>query len=168
MPKSIHIDHHNTAIHIPMYHRTHNLTNREREIYKSLKRRLFNEGRVIDPSYLGDQPNLRPIFAAIGFDYLLDMDEKICLGVFMYTPKWPISSLKNGMDSNPDIYPPPHKEYLLIRDALFNQRLLSKTRKEENHWSSSKPKGCSTVLAISSLTLGRRRSEGVLQGLCAQ
>ncbi|GJU82878.1 hypothetical protein Tco_1285243 [Tanacetum coccineum] len=38
---------------------------------------MFHEGRVIDPSYLGDQPNLRPTFTAIGFDCLLDINEKM-------------------------------------------------------------------------------------------
>ncbi|GKC53637.1 hypothetical protein Tco_1076382, partial [Tanacetum coccineum] len=36
---------------------------------------------------------------------------------------------QNGMDSNPDIYPPPHEESLLIREAMFNQRPLGKTCK---------------------------------------
>nr|GEU42792.1 hypothetical protein [Tanacetum cinerariifolium] len=34
--------------------------------------------RVVDPSYLEDQPNLRPTFAAVGFDCILDINEKIC------------------------------------------------------------------------------------------
>ncbi|GKE77912.1 hypothetical protein Tco_1544032 [Tanacetum coccineum] len=33
--------------------------------------------RVVDPSYLGDQRNLRPTFASIRFDYFLDINEKI-------------------------------------------------------------------------------------------
>nr|GEZ76063.1 hypothetical protein [Tanacetum cinerariifolium]GEZ87672.1 hypothetical protein [Tanacetum cinerariifolium] len=52
-----------------------------------------------------------------------------CKGVCVYTPEWPISSLPNGVDSNPDIYPPPHEEPLLIHKALFYQRPPSKTRK---------------------------------------
>ncbi|GKB42270.1 hypothetical protein Tco_0887212 [Tanacetum coccineum] len=78
MPKSIHVDHHDTAYYIPMYHRTQGFNEHDREIYKSLERQLFHEGRVIDPSYLGDQPNLCPSFAAIRFDCLLDINEKIC------------------------------------------------------------------------------------------
>nr|GEU34473.1 hypothetical protein [Tanacetum cinerariifolium] len=38
----------------------------------------------------------------------------------MFTSKWAISSLPNGIDSNPDIYPPPLEDPLLIRDALFD------------------------------------------------
>ncbi|GJY08516.1 hypothetical protein Tco_0375570 [Tanacetum coccineum] len=79
MSKSIHLDHHDTAHYIPMYHRTGGFTGHEREVYKSLVSRLFHEGRVIKPTYLDDQPNLRPTFATIGFDCLLNINEKICL-----------------------------------------------------------------------------------------
>ncbi|GJY20689.1 hypothetical protein Tco_0393255 [Tanacetum coccineum] len=176
MPKSIHVDHHDTAHYIPMYHRTQNVTEHEREIYKSREHRLFHEGCVIDPSYLGDQPNLRPTFTDIDFDCLFDINEKICpvfvlqfyksvhlicnlngtlsiafiiqnvkitlrlkefarilripcRGVCVFTFEWAISSLPNGIDSNPDIYPPPHEDPLLIRDALFYPRPPGKTRK---------------------------------------
>ncbi|GKC99273.1 hypothetical protein Tco_1169548 [Tanacetum coccineum] len=78
MPKSIHLDHHDTAHYIPMYHQTGGFTGHEREVYKSLVSRLFHEGRVIEPTYLDDQPNLCPTFAAIGFDCLLNISEKIC------------------------------------------------------------------------------------------
>ncbi|GKE55689.1 hypothetical protein Tco_1494874 [Tanacetum coccineum] len=136
-----------------MYHRTHGFTEHERGIYKSLEHRLFHEGRVIGPSYLGDQPNLFPTFAAIEFDCLLDINEKICqvfvlqfyksvrlirslnrtlsiaFIVCVFTPEWAISSLPNGVYSNPNIYPPSHEDPLLIRDALFYQRPPGKTRK---------------------------------------
>ncbi|GJX82002.1 hypothetical protein Tco_0331483 [Tanacetum coccineum] len=52
-----------------------------------------------------------------------------CQGVCVYTPEWPISSLQNGVDSNPDVYPHPHKDSSLIRDALFYERTQPKTRK---------------------------------------
>ncbi|GJU85610.1 hypothetical protein Tco_1293156 [Tanacetum coccineum] len=175
MPKSIHLDHHDTAHYIPMYHRTGGFTGHEREVYKSLVSRLFHEGRVIEPTYLDDQPNLRPTFAAIGFDFLLNINEKICpifvlqfyksvrlirklngtiaiafiiknfeitltleefsrlkipcQGVCVFTPDWPISSLQLVVDPHPDIYPPPHEDPSLIRDALFYERTQAKTRK---------------------------------------
>ncbi|GKB67498.1 hypothetical protein Tco_0928910 [Tanacetum coccineum] len=159
-----------------MYHRTQNVTECEKEIYKSLEHHLFHEGRVVDPSYLEDQPNLCPTFTAIGFDCLLDINEKIfpifvlqfyksvrfvhnlngtlsisfvirnvkitlhleefalilcvpCRGVCVFTSEWAISSLPNGVDSNPDIYPPPHEDPLLIFDALFYPRPPGKTNK---------------------------------------
>ncbi|GJZ47991.1 hypothetical protein Tco_0601823 [Tanacetum coccineum] len=61
-----------------MYHRTVGFTGHEREVYKSLVSRLINEGCVIDSTFLDDQPNLRPTFAAIGFDCLLDINKKNC------------------------------------------------------------------------------------------
>ncbi|GJX71137.1 hypothetical protein Tco_0308308 [Tanacetum coccineum] len=159
-----------------MYHQTQNVIERERQIYKSLKNRLFHEGREVDHSYLENQPNLRPTFAAIGFDCLLDINEKICpivvlqfyktvrlirnlngtlfaafmirnveitfpleefahilripcRGVCVFTPEWAITSLPKGIDSNPDIYPLPLEDPLLIRDALFDPRPPRKIRK---------------------------------------
>ncbi|GKA10040.1 hypothetical protein Tco_0689473 [Tanacetum coccineum] len=50
-------------------------------------------------------------------------------GVCVFTSDWPISSLPNVIDSNPDIYPPPIEDPLLIRDTLFYQRPPGKTRK---------------------------------------
>nr|GEV02335.1 hypothetical protein [Tanacetum cinerariifolium] len=78
MPKSIHADHHDTAHYIPMYHRTRGFLEHERDVYKSVVSRLFYEGHLIEPTYLDDQPNLCPTFAAIGFDCLLNINEKIC------------------------------------------------------------------------------------------
>nr|GEX49212.1 hypothetical protein [Tanacetum cinerariifolium] len=52
-----------------------------------------------------------------------------CQGVCVYTLEWPISSLQNGVDSHPDIYPPPHKDSSLICDALFYEITQTKTRK---------------------------------------
>ncbi|GKB95745.1 hypothetical protein Tco_0981882 [Tanacetum coccineum] len=76
MLKSIHLDHQDTAHYIPMYHRIGGFTGHEREVYKSLISRLIHEGRTIDSTFLDDQPNLCPTFAAIGFDCLLDINEK--------------------------------------------------------------------------------------------
>ncbi|GJR99802.1 hypothetical protein Tco_0316311 [Tanacetum coccineum] len=52
-----------------------------------------------------------------------------CQGVCVYTPEWPISSLQNDVESHPDIYPPPHEDSSLIRDALFYERTQPKTQK---------------------------------------
>ncbi|GJW22085.1 hypothetical protein Tco_0032707 [Tanacetum coccineum] len=161
--------------------------------------------RVIDPSYLEDQPNLRQTFAAIQFDCLLDINKQIrpvfvlefyksvrlirnlngtlfiaffirnveislrpeefsrilrvpCQGVCVFTPDWPISSLPNGVDSNPDIYPPPHEDFLLIRDTLFYERPTGKTRKV---------KGVSTTLdpfqmVLSELKVNLKKWETIL------
>nr|GEZ87892.1 reverse transcriptase domain-containing protein [Tanacetum cinerariifolium] len=44
------------------------------------------------------------------------------MGLCVFTLEWAISSLPNGIDSNPDIYPPLLKDPLLIRDPLFDPR----------------------------------------------
>ncbi|GJS21407.1 hypothetical protein Tco_0450039 [Tanacetum coccineum] len=142
MLKSIHLDHQDTAHYIPMYHRIGGFTEHEREVYKSLISRLIHEGRTIDSTFLDDQPNLRPTFAAIGFDCLLDINKKsypifvlqfyksVRLNrVCVYTPDWPISSLQYVGDPHPDIYPPSHKDSSLIRDALYYKRTQPKTQK---------------------------------------
>ncbi|GJW30044.1 hypothetical protein Tco_0046919 [Tanacetum coccineum] len=48
LPKSVYLDHHDTAHYIPVYHRIEGFTGHEREVYKSLVSRLIHEGRVID------------------------------------------------------------------------------------------------------------------------
>nr|GFB43229.1 hypothetical protein [Tanacetum cinerariifolium] len=86
MPKSVYVDHHDTANYIPMYHRTGGFTRHEREILRVP-----------------------------------------CQGVCVYTLDWPISSLQYVVDPHPDIYPPPHEDPSLIRDALFYERTQAKT-----------------------------------------
>ncbi|GJZ12224.1 hypothetical protein Tco_0547454 [Tanacetum coccineum] len=78
MPKSIHVNHQDTAFYILKYHQTASLNSDERAIFKILERRFFNEGRVIHPSFLEDS-SIRQIFSAINFDCLLDIDVKIYL-----------------------------------------------------------------------------------------
>ncbi|GJS15386.1 hypothetical protein Tco_0409858 [Tanacetum coccineum] len=125
-----------------MYHRTDGFTGHEREVYKSIVSRLIHEGRTINPTFLDDQPNLRPTFVAIGFDCLLNINEKICpifefahilkilsQEVCVYTPDWPISSLQYVVDPHPDIYPPSHEDPSLICDALFYEITQPNTRK---------------------------------------
>nr|GEW18739.1 hypothetical protein [Tanacetum cinerariifolium] len=106
MPKSIYVDHHDTAHYIPMYHRTGGFTGHKREVYKSLVSHLFHEGRFIEPIYLDDQPNLRPTFVAIGFLEFL---------VKGFVCTLPID--------------PSHEDPSLIRDALFCERTQAKTQK---------------------------------------
>ncbi|GJS16028.1 hypothetical protein Tco_0410500 [Tanacetum coccineum] len=61
-----------------MYHRTGGFIGHKRDIYKSLVSCLIHEGCIIDSTFLDDQPNLRLTFATIGFDCLLNINEKTC------------------------------------------------------------------------------------------
>ncbi|GJY72704.1 hypothetical protein Tco_0476407 [Tanacetum coccineum] len=107
-----------------MYHLTGGFTGHEREVYKSLVSRLIHEGRDIDSTFLDDQPNLALLSRE--FARILKIP---CQGVCVCTPKWPISSIQNGVDSHPDSYPPPREDLSLVRDALFYERTQPKTRK---------------------------------------
>ncbi|GJS95092.1 retrotransposon protein, putative, ty1-copia subclass [Tanacetum coccineum] len=49
-------------------------------------------------------------------------------GVCVYTSEWPISSIIRYSDPHPNIYPLPHEELSLIRDALFHTRTKPKYR----------------------------------------
>ncbi|GJY23551.1 hypothetical protein Tco_0397209 [Tanacetum coccineum] len=133
MPNAHDVDDHDTAIYIPLYHRTGGFTGNERDIYKSLVYCLFHEGRVVLPDFLEDELNLRPTFGAIGFT--IDNVETIltlenfaqilripCEGVCLYSHEWSISSLQRSLDPHPNLYPYPIEDPSLVRDALFKER----------------------------------------------
>ncbi|GKD75662.1 hypothetical protein Tco_1333944 [Tanacetum coccineum] len=54
---------------------------------------------------------------------------KFLVQVCLYTSEWPISSLSRHCDPHPNLYPPPHEDPTLIRDALFHTRTEPKYRK---------------------------------------
>ncbi|GJR54519.1 hypothetical protein Tco_1405040 [Tanacetum coccineum] len=117
MPNARDVDHHDTSIYIPLYHRTGGFTGNERDIYQSLVYRLFHEGRVMLPDFLEDEPNLRPTSGAIGsFRLIRNLNGTICVrftidnvltlenfaqilripfeGVCLNSHEWSISSLQ--------------------------------------------------------------------------
>ncbi|GJY91849.1 hypothetical protein Tco_0507631 [Tanacetum coccineum] len=51
-----------------------------------------------------------------------------CVGVCLYSSEWSISSLQRSCDPHPNLYPPPHEDPSLVRDALFHPRTEPKTR----------------------------------------
>ena len=77
MPSNKQQDYQDTAHYIPMYHRKDGLSLDDRKAFKLLERRLFHEGRVVDPSFLANT-DIREVFGTIGFDCLLDINEQIC------------------------------------------------------------------------------------------
>ncbi|GKE69729.1 hypothetical protein Tco_1527801, partial [Tanacetum coccineum] len=133
---------------------------------------------VIDPSYLEDQLNLHPTFVAIGFDCLLNINEKISL-IFVlqfYKSVCLIRNL-NGILSmafiiqnvkitlrleefSRTLHVPCHGDPLLICDALFDPRPLGKT---------CKVKGVDVILdpfqmVISELKTNFKKQEIILTG----
>ncbi|GJV30302.1 hypothetical protein Tco_1386750 [Tanacetum coccineum] len=49
-------------------------------------------------------------------------------GVCLYSSEWSISSLQRSCNPHPNLYPPPHEDLSLVRDALFHPRTDPKTR----------------------------------------
>ncbi|GKD92316.1 hypothetical protein Tco_1372153 [Tanacetum coccineum] len=65
MPSAVQNDQKDTVYYIPMHHHSNGLSRDEKSMFKHLEKRLFHEGRVIDPSYIGDSNVLelnKPIF----------------------------------------------------------------------------------------------------------
>nr|GEV79770.1 hypothetical protein [Tanacetum cinerariifolium] len=108
--ESIHIDHQDTAYYIPKYDKTPSLSEVKKAIYKNLEHRFICERRIVDPSYLNDQPNLRQIFSAIKFICLLYISEQ------------------SSPNPNPN-YLPPIEDLKVVRDAIFYERPPGKTHK---------------------------------------
>ncbi|GJZ30825.1 hypothetical protein Tco_0575872 [Tanacetum coccineum] len=104
MPKSIHLDHHDTATSICITVLVASPDMKERSTNLSYHVSSMKE-----------------------FAHILKIPgQEVCV----YTPDWPISSLQYVVDPHPDIYPPPHEDPSLIRDALFYERTQPKTQKE--------------------------------------
>ncbi|GKB56111.1 hypothetical protein Tco_0912297 [Tanacetum coccineum] len=123
MPKSIHVDHQDTAYYIPKYHKTKGLNDDEYAIYKNLERCYFHEGLFSSPLSL---TTLK--FASDSWNLLESF--KFLVKVFScFSSDWAISSLPNCIDSNLDIYLSPVEDPSIICDALFYERPLGKTPK---------------------------------------
>nr|GEV30420.1 hypothetical protein [Tanacetum cinerariifolium] len=106
MPKSIHVNHHDTAHYIPIVRLIRNLSG------------TLSIAFIIQ--------NVKITLHLEGFSRILCLPFR---GVCVFTPEWAIFSLPNGIDSNLDIYPPYLEDPLIIRDAFFDIIPPSKTRK---------------------------------------
>ncbi|GJS28707.1 hypothetical protein Tco_0489327 [Tanacetum coccineum] len=135
MSKSIHLDHQDTAYYIPKYHQTPGLSDKDKAIFKNLKRRFFHEGRVVHSSYLDDS-NIRQIvrnidqtisiaFIIRNYEFSLRLHQFAqilrvpCEGACTLTTDWSIASLPKSVDPNP-VYLTPLDDPLIVRDAIFN------------------------------------------------
>ncbi|GJX87705.1 hypothetical protein Tco_0339719 [Tanacetum coccineum] len=99
MLKSIHVDDHDTAHYIPIVRLIRNLNG------------TLSVAFIIR--------NVEIILRLEEFARILCIP---CRGVCVFTFEWAISSLPNGIDSNPYIYPPSREDPLLIRDSFFYPR----------------------------------------------
>ncbi|GJT26114.1 hypothetical protein Tco_0906389 [Tanacetum coccineum] len=92
------------------------------QFYKSV-RIIRNLNRTISIAFIID--NVETTLTLDNFAQILKI---LSEGVCLYTSKWPISSIIIYSDPYPNIYPPPHEEPTLIRDALFHTRIEPKYR----------------------------------------
>ncbi|GJT77862.1 hypothetical protein Tco_1044587 [Tanacetum coccineum] len=69
--------------------------------------------------------NVETVLTLENFGRILKIPYK---GVCLYSFEWSISSLQRSCDPHPNLYPPPHEDPSLVRDALFHPRTEPKTR----------------------------------------
>ncbi|GJU51663.1 hypothetical protein Tco_1221218 [Tanacetum coccineum] len=79
MPSEYQQDHKKTRAYAPKVYNDPNMSDELRNIDRTLESRYVHEGRTIDPSFYNDlSDDSVAKFTAIGFDFLLSLDEQIC------------------------------------------------------------------------------------------
>ncbi|GKD46838.1 hypothetical protein Tco_1271483, partial [Tanacetum coccineum] len=79
MPSEYQQDYKKTRAYAPKIYNDPNMSDTLRDIYRTLESRYVHEGRTIDPSFYNDlSDDSVAKFTAIGFDFLLSLDEQIC------------------------------------------------------------------------------------------
>ncbi|GJS65815.1 hypothetical protein Tco_0680379 [Tanacetum coccineum] len=77
MPSEYQQDYKKTQAYDPKIYNDTNMSDTLRDIYRTLESRYFHEGRTIDLSFYNDlSDDSVAKFTAIGFDYLLTLDEQ--------------------------------------------------------------------------------------------
>ncbi|GKD16662.1 hypothetical protein Tco_1205820 [Tanacetum coccineum] len=71
------MDYKRTKEYLPRVHRTRQIGEELRESYRTLKKRLFHEGRIVTPSLISKN-NMLPFFQAVGLDPFFTLNEPIC------------------------------------------------------------------------------------------
>ncbi|GJT94768.1 hypothetical protein Tco_1090286 [Tanacetum coccineum] len=66
-----------TKEYLPRVHRTRQMDDELRESHRTLKKRIFHEGRIVTPSFIAEN-NMLPYFQAIGLEPFLTLNEPIC------------------------------------------------------------------------------------------
>ncbi|GJZ51644.1 hypothetical protein Tco_0606159 [Tanacetum coccineum] len=71
------MDYKQTKEYHPKVHRTRKMDDDLRESYRTLKKRLFHEGRIVTPYFIAEN-NMLPFFQAIDLKPFLTLNEPIC------------------------------------------------------------------------------------------
>ncbi|GKE54352.1 hypothetical protein Tco_1489508 [Tanacetum coccineum] len=118
-----------TKEYLPRVYRTRQMDEDLRESYRTLKKRLFHEGRIVTPSFIAKN-NMLPFFQAIGLEPFLTLNEPICprfltpsrLSRILHTPhaletfysnEWSLNSLDDHPNSK--FFGPKHD---LVKKAI--------------------------------------------------
>ncbi|GKE55984.1 hypothetical protein Tco_1495169 [Tanacetum coccineum] len=72
------MDYKRTKDYLPRVHHTRQMDEELRESYRTLKKCLFHEGRIVNPSFISEN-NMLPFFQAVGLKPFLTLNEPICL-----------------------------------------------------------------------------------------
>ncbi|GJV25320.1 hypothetical protein Tco_1378015 [Tanacetum coccineum] len=79
MPSEYQQDYKKTRVYALKIYNDPNMSDKLRDIYRTLESRYVHEGRTIDPSFYNDlSDDSVAKFTAISFDRLLSLDEQIC------------------------------------------------------------------------------------------
>ncbi|GJX56948.1 hypothetical protein Tco_0286845 [Tanacetum coccineum] len=71
------MDYKRTKEYLPRVHRTRQMDEELMESYRTLKKCLFHEGRIVTPSFI-DENNMLPFFQAVGLEPFLTLNEPTC------------------------------------------------------------------------------------------
>nr|GEX60742.1 uncharacterized mitochondrial protein AtMg00810-like [Tanacetum cinerariifolium]GEX63279.1 uncharacterized mitochondrial protein AtMg00810-like [Tanacetum cinerariifolium] len=77
IPQRIQMDYKCTKVYLPRIHRSRKMDEDLRESYRTLEKRLFNEGRFVTPSFIKAN-NMLPSFLDVGLDPFFTLKEPIC------------------------------------------------------------------------------------------
>ncbi|GKE46634.1 hypothetical protein Tco_1477892 [Tanacetum coccineum] len=66
-----------TKEYLPRVHRTRQMDEELKESYRTLEECLFNEGRIVTPSFISEN-NMLLFFQAVGLEPFLTLNEPIC------------------------------------------------------------------------------------------
>ncbi|GJR42539.1 hypothetical protein Tco_1310642 [Tanacetum coccineum] len=114
MPNEYQQNHKKIIAYAPKIYNDPNMSEKLKEIYRTLETRFVHEGRFIHPTFYQD-PTKESVakFNRIGFECLLSLDEQICpmfimefyktlrLGLCLYSDAWSLDQLERTLEKIP-------------------------------------------------------------------